>query len=84
MDALSNVLPKLFSECGIAAWILGAVCVWLAVQLAAVRKVSETDRASFMKLFNEQNAAYDKLAAAHNTMQGMLLGLQSRHAGDDN
>lgn len=84
MDTISNLLPKLFSECGIAAWILGAVCVWLASQLAAARKVSETDRSSFMKQISELNATNEKLAAAHNVMQGILLGLQSRHAGDDN
>lgn len=84
MDVISGFLPKLFTECGIVAWVLGAYCVWQATQLANARKTSEADRASFMKLLNEQNVAYDKLAAAHNTMQGILLGLQSRRAGDDN
>ena len=84
MDIISSLPAKLFTDCGIAAWILGVFCVWLALQLAAARKVAEADRATIVRISDENNSAYEKLAAAQNTLQGILLGLQSRHSGDDN
>lgn len=84
MEGLSDLPAKLLSQCGLVSGILVAAVIWLALQLAKARQVSETDRATFVKMMNEQNVAYEKMAVSHSKLEGMLLALQVRSAGDDN
>lgn len=84
IPGLSDLPARLLSQCGLVTAVLVIGIVWLAVQLAKTRAGWETDRAGMMKLYAEQNAAYDKIAASHNKLEGMLYGLRgSTHANDD-
>lgn len=81
IPGLTDLPAKLLSQCGIVTAVLLAGIVWLAVKLASAQKQSETDRASFMKLYNDQTSAYEKLAIASAKTETLLFALQSRGAG---
>ena len=83
IPGLSELISKLFSQCGLLTICFFAAMVWLSIQLAKSRSVSEADRSSYMKLYNEQNAVYEKLAIAQAEIRTLLFALQSRSASDD-
>ena len=84
IPGLAGYLPKLLTECGLAAVVLGAWAVWLMLQLNGARKLAESDRATYMKLYNEQTSVYEKLAISHAELKTLVFTLQSRAIGDDN
>jgi hypothetical protein len=83
VPGLTDLPAKLLSQCGIVTAVLVIGIVWLALQLAKTRASWETDRAGMMKMFQEQNAAFDKIAISHAKLEGMLFALQTRSSGDD-
>lgn len=84
MEGVADLLPKIISQCGILNGAEAVAIIWLALQLAAARKLSESDRATYMKLYNEQNAAYEKLAVSHAKVESALFSIQMRNASSDN
>jgi hypothetical protein len=84
VPGLASYLPKILTECGLAAVILGAWTVWLMVQLAHARKTSESDRAQYMKLYDEKVEASEKMAISLAELRTLVFALQGRGIGDDN
>ena len=87
MDAipgLSELPEKILTQCGLVTAISWIVILWLASQLAKAHAGRESDRASMLKVFNEQTAAYEKVSAAHAELKGMVVAIQmQRAAGHD-
>lgn len=86
-DAIPNIgdLPeKLLTQCGLVTLVLLCGIFWLAAQLAKAHAGWEADRAGMLKNNKEQADAYEKMAAAHAELRGIVLSMQmARGAGAD-
>lgn len=78
---LSPLLGLLNDKCG-PVYALGVIIVvWLVKQLANARAVGESDRASYMKLYNEQTTTINALQSK---VELLVFAIQNRNVGHDN
>lgn len=83
IPVLSELPERLLSQCGLVTLVLLAGIVWLSAQLAKTRAGWETDRAGMMKLYAEQNDAYEKIAISHAKLEGMIYGIRGQASAND-
>ena len=81
-DLVTDLPGKILSQCGLVSGLLVAAVVYLASQLAKTRAAWESDRSGMAKLIESQNVAYEKLAVSSAKLEGIVLSLQVRGAGD--
>jgi hypothetical protein len=81
MGAIPGIIDlpaRVLTQCGLVSGLLMVAIIYLAIELAKARALSETDRASYVKLLNEQTAAQRELAIANAKLEGMLFAIENK------
>lgn len=73
----SEVVAKLFSECGLIAVLGSIIIVWLAQQLAKERAARESDRAAALTTIERYTKAYENILVSNSKLEGMVASHRS-------
>jgi hypothetical protein len=71
-EAVTSILSKLTSQCGLSTGFAVLVAVWFAWQLAKTREAWEKERIVMLKAQEARDTAYNNLAVATAKLEGML------------
>lgn len=68
----SEIIQKLFSECGAIAVMFSIAVIWLAAQLANERKGREADRTVALQTIEKYSKAYENVIISNSKIEGLL------------
>jgi len=68
----SEIMQKLFSECGVISVMFSVAVVWLAAQLAKERAGREADRTIALQTIDKYTKAYENVVTSNSKIEGFL------------